>query len=255
MTTEIDLNAPEVQQLLNAKIEEAKKALESEYGGLKTNRDAILAEKKALQEQYEGLKSQFEGLDVEKVREMMDRVQKDEHAALVAEGKWEEVLAKRTEVMRRDYDSKMGALETELKKHQSDLENLVTEKKRYMVDTKLRESASKYVYPEMMEFLQERARSVFRLEEDGSVVARSPEGTLLFGRDGKSPLTIEEWTLMQQDKYPYIFQPSSGAGTTQNSGKGKGGVRFKEDLNTSASKAKFIGDYGMEAYLNLPNKK
>jgi hypothetical protein len=253
---DIDVNSPEVQAILAAEAEKIRAKLESEYSGLKTNRDTILAEKKQLAEEISSLKTQFEGLDIVQVRDMMERVNKDEHAKLVAEGKWEEVLTKRTEMMRRDYDTRLSGAEQELLKHKAEVENLISDKKKYMVETKIREVASKYIHPEMLKFLQEEARSVFRLEDDGEVVARSSEGTLLLGRDGKSPMSIDEWTLMQQDKYPYIFRQSSGAGTQQNSGKGgKGGVKFKEDLYTPAAKAKFIGDHGIESYLALANKK
>lgn len=252
---ELDLNNPEVQEFLKQEAEKVRKQVDSEYSGLRQNRDEVLAEKKKIAEELNAVRSQIDGLDIAQVREMMERVSKDEHAKLVAEGKWEEVLSNRTEVMRRDYDTRLGGMEQELNKYRSEVENLVTEKKRYMVDTKIREVGTKYVYPEMMEFLQDKARNVFRLEEDGEVVARSSDGTLLLGRDGKSPMNIEEWTLMQQDKYPYIFRTSSGAGAQPNSGKGRGGVKFKEDLSSAASKAKFIGEFGQEAYLNLPNKK
>lgn len=254
---ELDLNAPEVQEAVKAaaqaEAEKIKAQLEAEYSGLKSNKDAILAEKKALAEELNSFKSQFEGMDINQVKTMLENVRKDQHAALIAEGKWDEVIAQKTEAMRRDYETKLGGLDQELKKYQSEAEKLVEEKKRYMVDMRLREAGSKYVYPEMMEFLQERAREVFRLEEDGQVVARTKDGTLLLGPDGKSPLNMESWVLMQKDKYPYIFQQSSGSGSS-NSVKGKGGVKYKEDLSNPAAKAKYIGEHGMDAYLNLPNK-
>ena len=115
----IDLNLPEVQEVLKAEAEKIRQKFESEYGGLKKNKDEILEEKKRLAEELSTIKSQFEGLDIEQVREMMDRVAKDEHAKLVADGKWEEVMAKRTEVMRRDYDTKLGGLEQELGTYRS----------------------------------------------------------------------------------------------------------------------------------------
>lgn len=254
---ELDLNAPEVQEAVKqaalAEAEKVKAQLEQEYAGLRKNKDEILAEKKALADEFGKFKSQFEGIDVEQVKTMLENVKKDKHAAMIAEGKFDEVLASQTEAMRRDYETRLQGLDGELKKYQEQTDSLVNEKKRYMVDMRLREAGSKYVYPEMMEFLQERARDVFRLEDDGQVVARTKDGTLLLGPDGKSPLSMESWVLMQKDKYPYIFQQSSGSGASQNS-KGKGGVKYKEDLSNPAAKAKYIGEHGMDSYLNLPNK-
>lgn len=261
MSDTIDINAPEVQELLKQEVLKAKQELENEYKGLRQNKDEILAEKKRLAEELAGIKSQFEGIDLEQIKKLQSAAEKDARLKLITTGDVSQIdnyladeLSKRTDMMRRDSETKLAALQKQNEEAQKQISEMVEQRKQFTIDTKVREAAAKYVQPEMMDYVTRMGRETFTFEDDGSLVIRDSSGGLKLGRDGSSAMTPEEWLLTMKDKMPYIFQPSSGAGTQANSGKGKAGVKYREDLANPAAKAKFIGDHGMNAYLELPNK-
>lgn len=262
---ELDLNAPEVQEALKAATAaetlKIREALENEYKGLKSNKDAILAEKKALADELNSIKSQFEGVDLEQIKKLQAAAEKDVRLKLITTGDVTAIdsyladeLNKRTEMMRRDSETKLQAIQRQNEDAQKKITEMEEQRKQFTIDTKVREAAAKYVQPEMMDYVTRMGRETFTFEDDGNLVIRDRDGSLKLGRDGASPMTPEEWLLMMKDKMPYIFQPSAGSGATS-SNKGRSGVKYKEDLSNASAKAKFIGDHGMNAYLDLPNKK
>ncbi len=260
--TNIDVNAPEVQEVLKQEAAKLRAQLEVEYSGLKRNKDEILEEKKRLAEELNQIKSQFDGVDLEQIKKLQVAAEKDARLKLITTGDVNAIdsyladeLNKRTEMMRRDSETKLQAIQRQHEEAQKQIADLIEQRKQFTIDTKIREAAGKYVQPEMMDYVTRLGRETFTFEDDGSLVIRDSDGRLKLGRDGASAMSPEEWVLLMRDKMPYIFQPSVGAGTQQNSGKGKGSIKYKEDLSDAKSKAKYIGDHGMAAYLELPNRK
>lgn len=256
----IDLNAPEVQEVLKQQADKLRAQLEQEYSGLKRNKDEILEEKKRLAEELTTLKSQFEGVDFEQIKKIQQAAEKDARLKLITTGDVGAIdtyladeLQKRTEMMRRDNETKLQAVQRQYEEAQKQIESLSNQSKQYVLDTQIRQAASKYVQPEMLDYVTRMGREQFVIE-DGGLVIRDKDGRLRMGRDGVSAMTPDEWILSMRDDIPYIFQPSVGGGATQNQTKGKGGVRYKEDLASPAAKAKFIGEHGMDAYLALKTK-
>ena len=256
----LDLNSPEVKAELEQALAAEKARLESEYGGIKSNRDAILLEKKKLQEEYEGVRSKLGGIDPTKLDDIMSKVKEAEAAkalaeakALEAEGKFEDAFNKRTETYRKDAETRQKALEEEVNRYRSEAELLQAEKRRFMVDSKVRDAAATLVEPEMMDYVLRLGRETFQLDENGQLEARTSDGQLILGKDGKTVLTPQDWIDMQRVKVPYIFKQSKGAGLQPNAGKGSA-IRYSDDLQNAAAKAKYISDFGMDAYLDLPKR-
>ena len=55
---------------------------------------------------------------------------------------------------------------------------------------------------------------------------------------------------------PQLFKPSKGSGSGGGDGKGGGSaIKFKEALKGPQEKADFIGQHGMDKYLELPYRK
>ncbi len=258
--TNIDLNAPEVQEVLKQQADKLRAQLEQEYSGLKKNKDEILEEKKRLAEELSVLKSQFEGVDFEQIKKIQAAAEKDTRLKLITSGDVNAIdeyladeLQKRTEMMRRDSETKLQSVQRQYEEARQQIDQLTTQSKQYVVDTQIRQAASKFVQPEMLDYITRLGREQFVLEDE-NVVIRDKDGRLKLGRDGTSPMSAEEWVLSMRDNMPYIFQPSVGGGASQNAAKGKGGVRYKSDLSTPAAKAKYIGEHGMDAYLSLKER-
>lgn len=56
------------------------------------------------------------------------------------------------------------------------------------------------------------AYNTFRVEEGGSLVAKSPEGAIAYGSDGVTPMTMAEWLIKQREVSPFLFKGSKGGG-------------------------------------------
>ena len=92
--------APEITPEIQAIID---KAVNDQVSGLKAKRDELLGK---LKEQGDNLK-RFEGIDPDTVKGMLKRFENDEEAKLIADGKIDEVLNKRTERLRGDVDKQL----------------------------------------------------------------------------------------------------------------------------------------------------
>jgi hypothetical protein len=246
----VDMTAPEVQAAVAAETAKIQAQMEEKYKGLENNKAQILAEKKKLQEEYESVKSKFQGKDPEEIAKILDHYEKNAEAQMTED----ERIMKRTEIMRRDFANKETALLTELEAERKRVKSLAEDKKRFVVDSKVREAAMKLVEPEFIDYAMRLGRETFSLTDTDEIVALNSDGTTILGRDGRSVLSPEDWLVEMQGKVPSMFKTSSGSGAKGSDAKSKGGVRFKEDLRDSAAKAKYIGDHGMEAYLDLPAK-
>ncbi len=84
---------PEIQALIDARVNES-------VTGLKTKNSELLGK---LKEQGENLK-RYDGIDPDAVKTILQRFSDDEEAKLIAAGKIDEVLDKRTERLRADVD-------------------------------------------------------------------------------------------------------------------------------------------------------
>ncbi|MFZ5312959.1 host specificity protein J [Enterobacter asburiae] len=89
---------PEIQKLIDERVT-------SEVTGLKTKNSELLG---TIKQQKENL-SRFEGIDPDAVRGILQRFSDDEEAKLIAAGKIDEVLDKRTERLRADVDKQIKA--------------------------------------------------------------------------------------------------------------------------------------------------
>jgi len=85
--------------------------------GLETNRDTILAEKRELSNQLklsEEAAKKFEGLDIAKIRTMIDAVNQSDEAKLISEGKIDEVIAARTSSVKAGYEAQFVDKDVEI---------------------------------------------------------------------------------------------------------------------------------------------
>lgn len=89
---------PEIQKLIDEQVS-------AQVSGLKNKNSELLGK---LKESTESLK-RFEGIDPDAVKTILQRFSDDEEAQLIAAGKIDEVLDKRTERLRADVDKQIKA--------------------------------------------------------------------------------------------------------------------------------------------------
>jgi hypothetical protein len=209
-----DLSAdPAIKSLIDKAVKEAT-------SGLASNRDEILAEKKALQAKFEETSKTWEGLDPAAVRNIMSRLENDEEARLLAEGKTDAVIERRTERLKADHAKQLANLEKQIADLSTNYTGAVSTVKQLKVEGSLRQAAVELgLVPSAIEDALSRAMNVFKVGEDGKLLAEE-NGSTAYGKDGRTPLTPSEWLESMKEKAPHWFPAPVGGGAGGGNGRG-----------------------------------
>ena len=215
----ITADTPEVKAFIAAAVADAT-------SGLTGNRDEILSEKKALQAKLDEMSNTWKDLDPAAVRNIMGRLENDEETKLLAEGKMDEVISRRTERLQADHVKQMSNLEAKLAEAVSFGETQGSTVKQLKVEGGLRQAAVEHgLIPSAVEDALGRAMAVFKVGDNGKLIAEE-NGSTAYGKDGKTPLTPAEWLESMKDKAPHWFPAPSGSGAGGGNGKGSGSVHL-----------------------------
>jgi hypothetical protein len=199
-----------------------KAIIEKETAGLKAKNAELLGKLKELQGSYaqasEHLK-QWDGLDPEQVKDTMKRLQMSEEARLIADGKFEEVLKRKTDIVAAEWNSKYKAKEQAEAELRTNLESIQSKYASLRIDESVRAELTKLgALPAAIEDAVLRARMTFKLEGD-DVLARDRDGDLLTGKQGA--LSIAEWSENMREAAPHWFgKPTGGGDRKQSNGNG-----------------------------------
>lgn len=229
--------SPEIQAMID-------KASDEKTLGLKNKNSELLGK---LKDTTEKLK-QFEGIDPDAVKAILQRFSDDEEAKLISAGKIDEVLSKRTERYRNEFDKKLKAEQEKADSAQKKAEKYSS----IVLSNKMTSAALKAgALPEALEDISLRAKGMFVLSDDGEAVAVGQDGEPLLGKDGKTPLTPQEWVESLKDNAPHLFPKAEGTG---GGGHKSGGSNLVRSKMTSLEKHNYIQKYGQQAYLKLPKE-
>ncbi len=199
-TYEAEMKA--VTEDIDGKISEA-------VAGLKTKNDELLGEKKTIQEKLQ----KFADIkDPEEAIKALKFINESEEAQMIRDGKFDELLEKRTSTMRLEHENAV----TELADKVAELTDGKTKYKGLyqtkIMDDALREVATKAgVRPEAVTDVLLRAKTMFSLGADGSVEARDANGKLLKNDDG-NVVTPSVWMEGLKEVSPHYWPSSEGSG-------------------------------------------
>ena len=214
----LDANLPEIKELVTAAVAEAT-------SGLTKNRDQILAEKRAAEEKAKEISQQWEGMDPQMVKSIMERMQNDEETKLMAEGKIDEVLERRTNAMKTDFEKQLAKKDEELGSVSQERDGLSSKVSKMLINGFVRDAAAEHdLNPSAVEDAIFRAGNVFQIDEHDNPVAKNQDGTVIVGKDAKTPISVSEWLGNMKETAPHWFKSSSGAGANGGpGGDGEGG--------------------------------
>lgn len=172
---------------------------------LQSERDAA----KTAQRELQRLQKQFEGIDPEIVKKVFAQLDQDEEAKLIAEGKVNEVIQKRTEKMREEHAKLLNAETTRA----NNAEAYANKFKQSVVQGQIVQAAVELeALPEATADIAFLAQSKFALDEDGKAVAVDESGEVIIGKDGKTPLSPKEWVESLREQKPYFWPKPNGSG-------------------------------------------
>jgi hypothetical protein len=168
--------------------------------------------RRTLEKDMAELQSNYKDLDPSEAREALKRLQGIEEKDMLDEGKIEELLDKRTERMRLDFEAQLTAKTTALETAESLLGNRDKELSDIKIYDSIKDAAlGKGARKEALQDIKNRATGVWSLR-DGEAVALD-DGEVIVGKRG-DPLTIDEWVDSLASEATYLFEPNKGGGAT-----------------------------------------
>jgi hypothetical protein len=185
-------------------------ALEAERTAAAT---ATKAAKKAADDAAALVKS-FEGLgDPTELRKMVAHLQGSEEARLIAEGKIDEVVKRRTEKFQTEAQRQVTEA-TDAAKAALQARDKWTQR---VMDNAVREAATRAgLHPQAVEDALLHARTIFTLDNEGAAVQLGSDGKPVLGKDGSTPFSPFEWLESMREKRPHWFPATaSGSGARQ----------------------------------------
>lgn len=220
----IELTDEQANALKESLSSKAKEELDKQVAGLKTKNSELLGTIKTTKSELESLKNQFDGLDIEAVKLLLSKASEDEETRLIAEGKIDELVNRRTERLRSDYDKQLQAAISRAEQ----AEQFANQFKDKVLSDAIREAAVKAgALPEAADDIILRSRSVFKLNEHGEAVAFAKDGEVIYSKDGKTPLSPLEWAESLREIAPHLWPRAQGAGPTGDNG-GRSKKQFSE---------------------------
>ncbi len=181
------------------------------------NNIALAKERDNLREALEPLRA-IVGEDTDgfqaQLQELRLTAQRVKDGELKEGRQFEESLGKRTEELRKDYDTRLQAESKEKVAWKSKFADLETQYKQTKIAHAIKDAcmdADSGVDPRAVPDLLNAAMSVFRFEGDGKIVPY--EGSLVvYGNDGTTAMTPREWVKRLKEEKPFFFKTSYGGG-------------------------------------------
>jgi hypothetical protein len=158
---------------------------------------------------------------VKRAMAALKQVEDSEEQKLLLDGKFDEVLSKRTDVMRQTFEAQYQAKEQAYKQLEQTAAGLKDQLAQVRVGEMVTagiEKAGVKVRPGAMNLIHDQTRKKFSLDDDGNPVVKQGDK---FGKNG-SALTIPEYIETLVTETPFLFEGSSGGGSEGGSSGGNG---------------------------------
>jgi hypothetical protein len=175
-----------------------------------------------LLKEMDALKKQMSEIDVTEYKKLKElAANAGQQGKSFSPDEVESLVKQRVKEMESQWETLNRDLDTRLKTTQAQLENRV-------IDGDLRDAFAKVggMYPSALEDILLRARTVFRVEE-GRAIPYEADGSILYAKDGRSPMSPQEWLSIQKRNNPHWNIASQGAGSTTSRG-GLGATKVDE---------------------------
>ena len=175
----------------------------------------------ALLKERDELKQRFEGIDPAAVRQLAAEKQHLEEERQLKAGEVEKVIEARSMSLKADFDKQHSTIVAERDALNARLAAVQIDQAAVAAATK------RGLRPTALADLTARARGVFKLA-NGLPTAFEPDGnTVRVGKDGLSPMTLEEWVDALVSDAPHLFEPNSGGGGPGGLSHGAGGAGMR----------------------------
>ncbi len=176
---------------------------------------------------------QFEGMDVEKIKRMTAMFEKDEEMKLIAEGKIDEVIQKRTDALTAASHDRITNLENELESSTKSATEYKTKYDQNTIRQELTKAAlNAKVRSDAIEDVVRRGFDMFSINDAGEIESRGPDGELRQTADNLI-LNPERFIESLKEVTPYYWGQSESGMT--NGSKDMIGGKHADSLVISAA--------------------
>src|SRR3990167_5526242 len=200
------------------------KELADNIKGLKSALDKEKIAAKTKEKELADFRAQYAGIDPAKTKEIMAKFEGNEEAQLIAAGKIDEVINKRTEKWRAEEERVKQELNTKIAAAEAKADAF---KDRVLEDSLRSAAINAGLHKLGIRDSLLLAKTIFTLDENGNAVQKNSDGSVVIGRDGKTPFSATEWYESQKVDSPHWYTvTSSGSSPTGSAGSG-GGKQMK----------------------------
>ena len=191
--------------------------LDAEGATDKAKADEMRNHNVELRKQIEDLNARFAGVDPEEFRKLTDEKRKLEEQTQIKAGEVDKVVENRIKSLKADLEKQLSTVTTER-------DALTSRLTAIQIDQGVLTAATKRgLRPTAIPDITARARLVFKLVNGAPRAFESDGSTVRYGRDGVTPMTLEEWVDAQVADAPHLFESNAGGGAAGNGAGGAGG--------------------------------
>lgn len=209
------VDSKKLKQLLEekeAELEELKhqsSEAASEIQRMRTHQETLLKETKTAKEQKKQMDSQF--------NELKTKLDALENKKLAEDNNYDELIRRKEEQIRLDYEAKLAEKDEEFKQAQTNYVTLKSELNRKRISGAVKSAAIKSgVLPTAYDDVILRANGVFTIGDEDSIQAIDGDGNPR--RVGKKLMTPEVFVESLKDTAPHLWPQGKSSGATGSGG-------------------------------------
>lgn len=237
---------------LYVKGDDGKFRLDADIEDVSGLKGALDKERKAARDaeaKRKELEDRLKGFDPEEYEALKKAKEDAEDARLKAEGKVDEIAARKAEKAIAEANKRLADAEAKATADRQRAERF----SQRVLDDQIRAAAAKAgIHAHAVDDALFRGRSMFELDENGYAVQLGDDGQPVLGKDGKSPFSPAEWLDSMKEAAPHWF-PAGSSGSGSGSGnRGGAPTSFNRSSMTPKEKSEYIAKHGRDAYMALP---
>lgn len=170
----------------------------------------------------EELAAKLASVNLEEYQALKSKAEKAEEEKMILEGKQEELANKKLELRDAEWKKQLALKDAELEA----INGKVSSLKEKALSEQIRSGINGAFHAMANDDAVSAAMKMFKLDDNGNAVMYDTDGSIVIGKDGKTPFNPKEWAnsdVLKETK-PHWFAASlggSGATQTNNSGGGK----------------------------------
>lgn len=150
---------------------------------------------------------------------LQDTKKKVDDGALVENTSLEEAAAARVTEVTNTMKTQLAEMAKDRDAHKSARERAERERNQMKVENALRLTAADpdiAMIDQAVTLVLPSAMNTFRVDGDGSITPKAEDGTVIYGSDGVTPMTMKEWLLKEREARDFLFAGAKGGGAGGN---------------------------------------